>query len=488
MKKIFIPFALMAIVLLFAAVPFMPTSYGTLTEARVTNSGPSPVLPETPYEYRNPNLPSFLQDHGDQYNPVDNSITNAGARLGRVLFYDTRLSKNLEISCASCHDQSLAFTDSAKFSEGFDGELTTRQSMGLTNARMQPIQRFFWDASADVLKDQVKLAVTSEVEMGMKFSEVIDRLQETDFYPGLFADAFGNANISEERITAAIGQFVRSMIGKNSKFDLAAEAQGTTWPPFNDFTQIENDGFNVFIENRCVNCHAVPHFASFMPSNNGLNADNSEDQGLGGVTGNAWDMGLFKAPSLRNIELTAPYMHDGRFKTIEEVIEHYNSGIKDNPALSHELREWNGDNDPIKLDLTAYEKDALKAFLLTLTDPYFIKDPLYENPFEITEPKPAVATPMDSLLNRKRFGNHSFFDLSVKAFPNPFTDFLQVELENPDLLEIRLDLVDISGKVVFRTSGRESFYKIPREKLNAGNYVLRVKSDLHSWTQMVAVK
>ena len=491
MKKLLLPLSLMLLVLILAATTYAPSSFGVQSSLRITDNGPSPVLPKNGYEYADPLLPSYLQDNangfGDHYNPPTNTLTNAGARLGRVLFYDKRLSKNQTISCASCHVASLGFSDSATFSKGFDGEVTTRQSMGLTNARVQPSRRFFWDASADVLQDQITMAITSSIEMGMEFSEVENRLKETDFYAGLFFDAFGSGNINKEGITAAIGQFVRSMISKNSKYDLAAVQEQKFLPPYQTFTRKENDGYQLFIDNQCQNCHSAPHFAGSIPTNNGLDAENTQDKGLAESTGSKHDEGLFKAPQLRNIELTAPYMHDGRFKTLEEVIEHYNSGLKNNPSLAPELRNPST-GEPVRMKLSSYEKEALVAFLKTLTDPYFVEDPRFEDPFAITEAKKMPSTPMDRILNRQRFGNFSLDGRKVDVFPNPFVDKLNINLLNPDGLTVDVEIYDVSGRKVFQKSDNGQAFKIERGSLRPGTYILKVNSLIHSWSQPIQVK
>lgn len=476
--------------LVLAASPFVPTSYG-IRSSKTIVEGKTPVLPANGYEYVSPLLPSYLQDQdqgfGDHYNPPSNPMTNAGARLGRVLFYDTRLSKNQSISCASCHVAALGFSDSATLSKGFDGALTTRQSMGLTNARAQPSQTFFWDASATSLQHQIAMAITSSVEMGMDFAEVEDRLKATSFYPGLFADAFGSPNVDQHRITAAIGQFVRSMVGKNSKFDLAAVEEDKFFPPFQRFNTIENDGYKLFMDIGCQNCHAAPHFAGRAPSNNGLDATNEKDQGLGAATHRASDFGLFKAPQLRNIELTAPYMHDGRFRTLEEVIEHYNSGIQPNPALANELRNPI-DGGPLRMKLSDYQKQSLVAFLKTLTDPYFVEDPRFEDPFAISEARDVEATPMDRILNRKTFGNPQFEGRKVHVFPNPVVNTLNVQLLNPDGLDIDIRIFDMSGRVVFSQKEVGENFRIDRGSIRPGNYVLEVKSLFHNWSQSLQVQ
>lgn len=342
-------------------------------------------LPASPFNYANPVLPAHLRAPAivaQDNTPATNPVTNAGATLGRVLFYDKRLSANQTVSCSSCHQAAHGFSDPARFSTGFEGGLTGRNSMGLTNARYYLRENFFWDERSATLEDQTLEPIQNHIEMGMTLDVLTVRLSSEPYYAGLFTAAFGNATITSQRISRALSQFVRSIVSGNSKYD-----QGVPLG-FSNFTALENQGRQIFngAVGGCAQCHGsdnfVPGNAIF---NNGLE-NPYLDKGLGGVTGLATDEGLFKVPSLRNIELTAPYMHDGRFATLEQVVEFYNSGVVNHPNLSPSLRLPPGPPGspppgPRRLNLTQNQKSALVAFLKTLTDLSVTTDPRFQDPF-----------------------------------------------------------------------------------------------------------
>ncbi|WP_265595076.1 cytochrome c peroxidase [Haloferula sp. BvORR071] len=343
------------------------------------------ILPPTAFNYANPTLPAHLltpQIRGQDNTPLSNPTTNAGAALGRVLFYDKRLSANQTISCSSCHQAEHGFSDSRRFSVGFNGGLTGRNSMGLTNNRYYLRQNYFWDERAATLEAQVLQPIQNAVEMGMTLDDVVTRVSVEPYYAELFTTAFGTPEVNSTRIARALAQFVRSIVSGNSKYD-----QGVA-QNFTNFTAQENQGRAIFQGpvGGCAACHGsdnfVPGNAIF---NNGIE-NPSVDLGLGGISGSTADNGFFKVPSLRNIELTAPYMHDGRFATLEQVVEFYNSGVTNHPNLSPQLRLPPGPPGspppgPRRLNLTQNQKDALVAFLKTLTDTTLTKDPKYSDPF-----------------------------------------------------------------------------------------------------------
>lgn len=341
----------------------------------------APTLPANLFNYENPNLPAHFTQNNASFGsvaqtdntPNNNPVTDEGATLGRVLFYDKRLSANDTVACASCHLQENGFSDPRQFSVGFEGGLTGRHSMALANATYYERGRFFWDERAATLEDQVLLPIQDSVEMGMDLNTLEDKLEDTTFYAGLFQDAFGSTEITSERISLALAQFVRSMVSFQSPFDDAFNNNGQFTG--NGLTQEEQLGRQLFFSNNngpnCDACHETSAMSLDQPRNNGLDANTNADQGAGG--------GQFKSPSLRNIAVRAPYMHDGRFNTLEEVIEHYNSGIQDHPQLANQLRQ-NG--QPERLNLTQEEKDALVAFLETLTDQVFLTDPKFSDPFD----------------------------------------------------------------------------------------------------------
>ena len=345
-------------------------------------------LPATPFNYANLPLPNYLINGpglgGLDNTPNNNPVTDAGATLGRVLFYDVNLSANNSTSCASCHQQDRGFSDPDRLSTGFEGGLTGRHSMGLSNARWYDNGRFFWDERAASLEDQVLMPIQDHVEMGMNLEALLIKLNQIDYYEELFVDAFGDATITEDRIARAMAQFVRSIVSYQTKFDEGVQmvnGQNIADANFPNFTTLENLGKDLFFSGRtqCANCHESVHFVGDQARNNGLDAE-TEDPGVAGITGNNNDAGEFKVGSLRNIALAAPYMHDGRFATLEEVIEHYNSGVQDHPNLDNRLRV--GGNQIRRLNLSNQEKQALVDFLETLTDPAMSSDPKYSDPFE----------------------------------------------------------------------------------------------------------
>lgn len=344
------------------------------------------LLPATPANYATPTVPPiFFQPPivGSDTTPVNNPITNNGGTLGRSLFYDKRLSLNHTIACASCHQPAAGFSDPRKFSVGFAGGLTGRNSMGLTNARWYQRIKFFWDERAATLEDQVLQPIQNSVEMGMTLPALVTRLSAEPYYATLFTNAFGDATVTSDRISKALAQFVRSISSSNTKFD-AGRAPGVN---FSNFTAQENEGRNIFNTPNlggCAACHGTDNFSPGANINNNGLENPYIDKGVGEVTGLPQHEGLFKVPSLRNIELTGPYMHDGRFATLEEVVEFYNSSVVNHPNLSPPLRNPpNAPNpgQPRRLNLTVSQKAALVAFMKTLTDTGVRTDPRWQDPF-----------------------------------------------------------------------------------------------------------
>lgn len=355
-------------------------------------------LPDTPFDYTNLNLPAHFTTNspgplptsvnGTDNTPSGNLLTNDGATLGRVLFYDKKLSANGTVSCASCHQQDKGFSDDAVLSAGFNGGFTGRHSMTLINARFYQRGRFFWDERAATLEQQVLMPFQDPVEMGMTLDQVVSTVQAQSYYPPLFEKAFGSTEINADKISKALAQFVRSIVSYSSKYDVGRAMSPTPGANFPNFTAEENTGKNIFFQTipngggACFGCHTTEAFISANPGpqNNGLDAVSTTDLGAGGVFNNPVFAGRFKTTSLRNIELTAPYMHDGRFSTLEQVVEHYNSGIQNHPTLSPALTDANG--NPVRLNLTATQKAALVAFLKTLTDNSVSTNPKWSNPFK----------------------------------------------------------------------------------------------------------
>lgn len=340
-------------------------------------------LPTTLFNYANIQLPGYFLDNqlqGEDNTPNNNPITDAGATLGRVLFYDKKLSANNTISCASCHIQENGFSDPNVLSIGFEGGLTGRNSMGLSNAKFYDNGRFFWDERAETLEDQVLMPIQDQVEMGLTLDELVAKVSAEEYYRILFTRAFGDETVTTQRISFAMAQFIRAMVSYESRFDQGMAQVNNPQQNFPNFTASENLGKNLFFSNRtrCNDCHDTNAMVGDAPRNNGLDAILT-DLGVGGVTGNNGDRGEFKTGSLRNIELTAPYMHDGRFETLGDVIDHYDFGVMDSPDLDNRLRVQGG--MVRRLNLTAAERQGLIDFLLTLTDNNFVTDEKYSDPF-----------------------------------------------------------------------------------------------------------
>jgi cytochrome c peroxidase len=356
----------------------------TLTEQEILDKVLN--LPMTSFNYAAINTPPYINNPpltGADNTPLNNPITNEGATLGRVLFYDKALSVNNKIACASCHKQANSFTDDAQFSTGFGDGKTTRNSMSLANARYYQSGRFFWDERAASLEDQVLMPIQHPVEMGMSLDEVESRLNKLDHYKILFKRAFGDTIILRERVSRALAQFVRSMVSYQSKYDNGIAALGHPPGPgdvFPNFTPGENNGMQLYQQN-CARCHGTPLHIGNQVRNNGLDQVYT-DNGVGDITKNAVDNGKFKVPSLRNVAVTGPYMHDGRFATLEQVVAHYNNGIQNHPNLDQSLRTPGPNGQPIRLNLNPQQQGDIIAFLNTLTDNQFLTDVKYGDPFK----------------------------------------------------------------------------------------------------------
>ena len=336
------------------------------------------VLPATPYRYANVELPAHFTQAGRNHDntPPDNPVSDDGATLGRVLFYDTRLSANNTTSCASCHVQTHAFADPKPFSRGFHGAPTDRRAMPLVNVRYYERSRFFWDERAGDLEAMVLLPVQSRIEMGQDLKQVVDTLTRDAMYPVLFGRAFGDRQITDQRIGKALAQFVRSIVSYQSRYDEGRARAASAQDGFANFTLQENRGKALFMRN-CSACHMEggnEHFFGRIPANTGLRGnDPGADGGIGDVTLRVADLGSFKSPSLRNVEVTAPYGHDGRFATLDALIDHYSDNSIFDPNRGYVI--------PRSLKFTASEKAALIAFLKTLTDRTCLADPRFSNPF-----------------------------------------------------------------------------------------------------------
>lgn len=299
--------------------------------------------------------------------PVDNPLTKEGVALGARLFADKRLSINNTQSCASCHDRGQAFADARRFSLGAEGQTGKRNSMALFNLAWH--DGFFWDGRGKTLREQVLMPIQDAHEMNESLPRVVTKLQADDSYEQAFAKAYGSAGIDSERIAKALEQHLLTLISDDSKFDRAVRKE-------TKLSDSETRGLQLFVTEfdparglrgaDCFHCHGGMLFTNHAFHNNGLALLDS-DLGRLAVTGLPADKGKFKTPSLRNIALTAPYMHDGRFATLEEVVEHYSTGVVQSETLDPNLAK----HPKAGLQLTAQEKADLVAFLRTLTDESF---------------------------------------------------------------------------------------------------------------------
>ncbi|MEM8889555.1 MAG: cytochrome c peroxidase [Bacteroidota bacterium] len=343
-------------------------------------------LPEEPFEYT-VELPNYMTRTG----LVARTVSDNRATLGRVLFYDKGLSKNNAVSCASCHRQQLAFSDNKAFSQGFRGEDTERNSIALGSVvsfaayyggTARTGLPFFWDERAASASEQSAESLTSAIEMGMTHEELIDRVSSKDYYKILFEAAFRDAEITEERILLALESFVDGIGSYESKLDVALDANLGLRIEDNlpQLTASENRGKNLFVTN-CGNCHGRELARPGMPSaNNGLDMVYS-DKGVGAVYGSASLNGVFKVPALRNVAVTGPYMHDGRFASLDEVLDFYSGNIQNHKNLSEFLKKP-GTNEPQKFNFSNQDKTDIIAFLNTLTDHKMMSYEKYSDPFK----------------------------------------------------------------------------------------------------------
>lgn len=354
-------------------------------------------LPATALSYK---LPSKSEANGIAFNEnAANPITDDAATLGRVLFYDKKLSLNNQVACASCHHQANAFADNVALSVGFNGQKTTRNASTITNANLE--KGLFWDMRSPNLEDLATRPVRNHVEMGIEDMDKLSvKLAKIAYYAPLFEKAFGSKDINGERISKSVAQFLSAMVTYNSKFDQGKKNN------FANFTSNERIGMDLFMTKlHCNNCHGGDNLNTSLDGGHTANIGldlNYADNGIGQETGNRLKNGLFKVPSLRNVALTGPYMHDGRFKTLENVISHYDHGVTNHENLFPNLRSflWQGNGGSatsggssgwgssptqtatvVPLSLKESDKAALLAFLKTLTDDNLVKDVRFSDPF-----------------------------------------------------------------------------------------------------------
>jgi cytochrome c peroxidase len=322
--------------------------------------------------------------------PADNPLTRESVELGRRLFYDARLSANGVVSCSTCHIQRLAFTDGRRTSVGVSGRPMAFNSMSLANLMWGP-QRFFWNGRAATLEEQALIPIQHPDEMAQDLERLVADLSADEGYRELFETAYGE--ISPATIACALASFERTLISSNSRYDQflrgetmldAQEELGRKLFMAHPDVKVSLRGAN------CIDCHSQFLTGGFSArydgfSNNGLDDEEHLQPGLQTVTGDPAHRGMFKVPSLRNIALTAPYMHDGRFTTLDEVLDHYDSGVRNSSTLSSVIVEADNSGATeagrISLHLTTDEKAAIIAFLHTLTDQDFVSAERLSDPF-----------------------------------------------------------------------------------------------------------
>lgn len=296
------------------------------------------------------------------YKLENNLVTAEGFELGRKLFYESRLSRNNTISCGFCHLQTAAFTHHGHdVSHGIDDRLGSRNSPPVMNLAWNTT--FMWDGGVFDMDLQPVVPITSHVEMDETVENVLNKLRNTAPYPAMFKSAFGSEEISTARMMKALSQFMVMLVSDQSKYDSVMRKQGVS------FTADEQQGYTLF-QQKCSSCHQEPLFTDQSFRNNGIGVGPNNDEGRYAITLNAADKYKFKVPSLRNLSYTAPYMHDGRFYTLEGVLDHYASDMQDMPTLDPLLKQ---EGKP-GISLTDDDKQKLLAFLYTLNDKNFVTD------------------------------------------------------------------------------------------------------------------
>jgi cytochrome c peroxidase len=329
-----------------------------------TSRGPIPVPQEVPAFFPTPAA------------NIDNPLTQEGIELGRQLFYDKRLSGLNPLSCASCHHPDLAFTDGVALSQiGASGLPLHRNAPALFNMAWNS-NGFFWDGGSTNLESQAFAPLTSPDEMHQNLFQLIDELKAVPDYVRRFEEAFSDGQISTGNIARALAQFQRTLVSAGSRYDRYRRREGAS------LNTQELQGLQL-VQQRCASCHDGELFTDNKYHNNGIDADFSNEdaegiyQGRFRVTRNPADLGKFRTPSLRNLLFTAPYMHDGRFATLQEVLDHYDHGVKESTTLDPEMRQRAGQAG---IPLDNNEKQAIIQYLATLTDTAFARNPRFAAP------------------------------------------------------------------------------------------------------------
>lgn len=360
-------------------------------------------LTEPLYGYASQTVPPYINGNGQRDNTQGNAITDKGATLGRVLFYDRRLSRYDTISCASCHVQARAFSDTHVASTGVAGT-TGRHAMRLINARFAQERRFFWDERAETLEAQTTRPIQDHAEMGFSgtngdpaFADLVVKLSALKEYQVLFKVTFGDSTITEDRMQRALSQFVRSIQSFDSRYDTGRAQAPNDGANFNNFSASENRGKRLFLDppNQngagCAGCHRPPEF-DIDP--------NSGNNGVITAIAGGTDLTNTRSPSLRDLvgpggQSNGAFMHDGSKTGLIDVINHYNQIPGNNAGLDQRLRRPG--NGVQNLNLTQQEKDDLVAFLLTLTGSNVYTDPKWSNPFNAQNELAVIVLPAGTM-------------------------------------------------------------------------------------------
>ncbi len=461
-------------ILLF--IGFMSISFNSSKQKVVFSfMNETPNLPETPYSYSDIEFPQHIFDDnistGYDGHPTDTTILDFVddniSTLGRVLFYDEKLSALENLSCASCHSQEFSFAENKQFSQGISS-LTTRNSMALNDLSWEGKMGFFWDMEFSELEDMLDIPFKDENEIGAEIEEVLIKMNATEYYPELFEKAYGDAMINEERIIEALANFIGSMVTFNSKFDKEADNS------FAGFTENELAGQQLFTMN-CTVCHSsvnlfgpdattedmlegFPHFF-----NNGLEAVSSD---LGAGDWFPGGNGLFKITSLRNIELTGPYMHNGSLETLSDVIDFYSEDVQENDWPQFFI-------PPGGFGFNNTEKEQLLAFLHTLTDESFKTNPKWSDPF-------VPFTVVNNVIEEDL--------IDLKVFPNPMASSTTITLQDNDNSGAKIIILDQMGKQVFTDSFEGSTYNFNNYILPSGIYNVIVQNDKGKNTLQLVVQ
>ncbi|NNC94223.1 MAG: T9SS type A sorting domain-containing protein [Chitinophagales bacterium] len=432
-------------------------------------------------DYNSQMVPSYILKD----NTSGNFITNEGATLGRVLFYDKNLSVNNKVACASCHMQEFAFSDTALVSEGANDQ-TGRHSMRLINSRFADETRFFWDERAASLEEQTTMPIRDHGEMGFSgsngdpgFSDLLEKLDEIDYYNELFFLVYGDTLITEARMQLALAQFIRSIQSFDSKYDIGRAQVNNDGAPFPNFTNNENAGKNLFITPPqfdsnglrtagglgCGGCHRPPEFD--IDTNSG---SNGVILAVGGGQGNL-DTFITRSPTLRDLldpngELNGPMMHNGQFNTIQGVIQHYNSlpAFIQNPTLALLLDpRLRPNGNPQQLNMTPQERGQLISFLQTLTGSDVYTNPKWSNPFDSSGNINITGGQFTSVYESEK--------TEVQIFPNPASSTLN--LKGIDA-KAYLRIFDNNGKMLGEWNASANRASINISSLKSGVYTLHV--------------